>query len=211
MNRPLKLFLFGFLALSALQAKGWQEPENHTIYVSSISWHTGLIVPATIFPEKVWPQKINYSNTAYLEIGWGDKDFFTSKGFNPWYAFKAIFWPTSSVLQVKPIHGKVEAFYSNTKLAKIEIGGEKLQKLRNYLLAEFELDAEGQFIPVTAGPSDTYFFKGSSFYYFPKNSNVWIAKALKSAGFFLCPIWYQTTGQVIKKAADFEEMVLKED
>lgn len=212
MNNLRKSLFFGFFALTAFTAKGWQEPdEKYTIYASSISWHTGIVVPSGIFPENIWPKQHNYSNAAYLEIGWGDADYFPNEGFNPWYALKAVFWPTSSVLQIKPIYGKVEAFYSNTDVAKIEISREQLQRLKNYLIGEFELDDNKKIIPATAGPSTSYFFKGSSYYYFPKNSNVWVARALKKAGFSISPIWYQTTGQVVKKAAEFGEMVLEEN
>lgn len=212
MHNLLKKILFVFLVLSALTAKGWQEPDRtYTIYISSISWHTGVVVPAGTFPESIWPKQHNYSDAAYLEIGWGDADYFTNDGFNPWYALKAIFWPTSSVLQIKPIYGKVEAFYSNTDVARIFISEEQLQKLKNYLTEEFELDKNGKIIPATAGPSNSYFFQGSSSYYFPKNSNVWAARALKETGYDINPLWYQTTGQVVKKAGEFGEMILEKN
>ena len=193
-------------------ANSWQEPEGkYTIYISSISWHTGIVVPVEIFPEYIWPERHNYSDAAYLEIGWGDADFFTDESFNPWYALKAVFWPTSSALQINPIYGKVEAFYPNTNLARIEISEEQLHKLRNYLLDEFDLTEDGKVILVTAGPANSYFYKGSSSYYFPKNSNVWVAKALKESGFSLHPIWYQTTGKVVRKAGEFGELILEKD
>lgn len=212
MQNFLKKLLLVYLFFSAFTAKGWQEPyEKYSIYVSSISWHTGIVVPSNIFPASIWPRQHNYSNAAFLEIGWGDEDFFSNPGFNPWYALKAVFWPTPSVIQIRPIYGRVETSYYKNDVAKIEISGEQLQRLRNYLLEEFELDQNGKVIPATAGPSNSYFFKGSSSYYFPKNSNVWAARAIKKAGFPIRPIWYQTTGQVVKKAAEFGEMILEED
>jgi uncharacterized protein (TIGR02117 family) len=212
MQKIFKIILFFVLTSTAMQAQAWQEPEEkHSIYVSSISWHTGIVVPVDIFPEDIWPEKQKYSDAAYLEIGWGDADYFPSRSFNPWYALKAIVWPTSSVIQIKPIYGKVEAFYPNTNVAEIDISKEQMQNLRKYLLGEFELGHNGKIIPVTAGPSGSYFYKGSSSYYFPKNSNVWAAKALKEAGFSINPIWYQTTGQVVRKAGKFGEMILEKD
>ncbi|HZM35285.1 MAG TPA: DUF2459 domain-containing protein [Burkholderiales bacterium] len=37
---------------------------------------------------------------AYVEIGWGDRDYYPAEGFNLWYAIKAIAWPSASVLHV---------------------------------------------------------------------------------------------------------------
>jgi len=35
-----------------------------------------------------------------VEVGWGDRDYYPAPGFNVWYAFKAVAWPTPSVLHV---------------------------------------------------------------------------------------------------------------
>lgn len=212
MQRLAKIHLLCLFLLIFLPARAWQEPdEKHSIYVSSISWHTGIVIPTSTFPENIWPREINYANAAWLEIGWGDADYFPAEGFNPWFALKAVFWPTSSVLQIKPVYGPVEASYSNTNVAKLEIDNEQLEKIKDYLIGEFELSGNAKLIPVTAGPSNSYFFKGSSSYYFPKNSNVWAAKALKDTGFSLNPFWYQTTGKVVRKAGEFGEMVVEKD
>jgi hypothetical protein len=53
MRSLFKIFLFGLITLTSLTANSWQEPdEKHTIYVSSISWHTGIVIPVGTFPEK---------------------------------------------------------------------------------------------------------------------------------------------------------------
>lgn len=212
MQNLFKILFLVLLNLTFFTANSWQEPEEKdSIYVSSIGWHTGIVVPLEIFPESIWPEKHNYSEAAYLEIGWGDAQYFPNKNFNLWYALKAVFWPTPSVLLITPIYGKVESFYYNTNVAKIAVGGEQLNRLKKYLLEEFELNEKTELMPVTAGPSNGHFFKGSSSYYFPKNSNVWIARALEKTGFSLNPCWYQTTGQVVRKAGEFGELVIEKE
>jgi hypothetical protein len=212
MRSLFKIFLSGLITLTSITANSWQEADEiYTIYVSSISWHTGIVIPVGTFPDKLWPEQGNYLDAAFLEIGWGDADYFSNESFNPWYALKAVAWPTSSVLQIRPIYGKVETFYSNTNLAKIEICREQLDGLRNYLIGEFELNENGEIMPVTPGPSNSYFYKGSSSYYFPKNSNVWVARALKESGFSIDPIWYQTTGKVVRKAGELGELILEKN
>ncbi len=82
-----------------------QEIEEHCeFYVSSISWHTAIIIPASTFPDSLWPSDYNFSDAGFLEIGWGEADYYPNDTFNIWYAFKSIFWPTSSVLHINPIH-----------------------------------------------------------------------------------------------------------
>ena len=118
-------------------------------------------------------------------------------------------WPTPAVIQIKPIPQQVENHYTNTGVAKLEVNDEQLQNLITYIVEELELDENGKVIP-TAEDSGYRFYKSSSTYYFPKNSNVWAARALKRAGFSLRPFLYQTTGQVVKKSGKMGEMIMEE-
>lgn len=205
--------LCAILLLFAAQPGYSQEGSgDHIIYVSSISWHTGIVIPLYALPDSLWKEGPNHTENTYLEIGWGDKDFFTHEGFNFWYAFKAIFWPTSSALHVKPIYRQIEAYYTDTNVVKIKMNDEQLQRLSLYLMEEFELDEDGKIIPAADGfYPDSRFYKGSSSYYFPNNSNVWVARAIKRAGFTIRPIWYQTTGRVLNKVEEFGTLVVEKD
>jgi len=187
-----------------------ERSENHVIYVSSISWHTGIVVPVYTLPDSLWKQGHTYGESTYLEIGWGDKDFFTHKGFNLWFAFKAVFWPTASAIHVNPIHRKVEEHYRDTKVVKIELNDEQLQGLSQFLVEEFDFDEEGKVIPLAEGfRPGSNFYKGSSSYYFPNNSNVWAARAIKRAGYSIWPLWHQTTGCVLNKVEGFGTLVVE--
>jgi uncharacterized protein (TIGR02117 family) len=210
MFRVFILFLLLFTTPLAMGQP--QAPHGHTIYVSSISWHTGIVVPAYSMPDSLWPEEHYYPENSYLEIGWGEADYFPNEGFNLWYALKSAFWPTSSVLHVNPIRQKIESYYTATDVVRININEQQLHQLIHYLIEEFELDEDGRAIPAEEGLyTDSYFYEGNSSYYFPNNSNVWAARALKRAGFSLSPIWYQTTGWVLNRAQNFGKLVVEED
>lgn len=206
----VKILVFYTCFLPGLLLKAQQGvEEKHTIYVASISWHTGIVVPAYSLPDSIWPTGHDFSNVSYLEIGWGDRDFYQDTGFSIWYAIKAIFWPTPSVLHVNPLPENLESYYVDTKVVKMEITGKQLKDLSRYLLEHFKLNEKGKLIPLQAGIySDSQFFAGRTKYYFPKNSNVWAARALKRAGFSITPIFYQTTGWVLNKADNFGKVVV---
>lgn len=208
----LNYFLLPVLLLSGPLAKAFQEPEKeHVIYVSSISWHTGIVVPAYSLPDSIWREDHDYSDAAYLEIGWGEADYYPNEGFNLWYAFKSVFWPTSSVVHINPINMQVENYYYDTDVVRMEIDDEELEDLSHFLLETLKLDENGKIIPVADGKRmNSYFFESSQKYYFPKNSNVWAARAIESAGFSINPIWYQTTGCLLNKAENFGELVVED-
>lgn len=205
----LKYSLLYLLVWSGQLASAFQKDDGkNLIYASSIGWHTGIIIPAQSLPDSIWSEDHNYSDAAFLEIGWGEADYYPDEGFNLWYAIKSVFWPTSSVVHINPIDMQVEDYYYNTGVVRMEINSEQLEDLSSFLLESLELDENGKIIPVAEGKNiDSYFYESSQKYYFPKNSNVWAAKAIKSAGFSISPIWYQTTGCLLNKAEDFGEPV----
>jgi len=186
------------------------DEKRHTIYVASISWHTGIIVPGYSIPDSLWPVQHNFSKFDYLEIGWGDRDFYQNQNFNLWFAFKATLWPTATVLHVLPLPKEnIELNYLGTKMVELEVTSKELDNLTCFLVSQFELNEQGKVIPLNEGfYINSQFFAGSGKYYFPKNSNVWAAKALKTAGFSFTPIFYQTTGMVVNKADNFGKVVV---
>jgi len=210
MERYFRIIFFIGLIMVFITGMAQQPNENqqHTVYVSSISWHTGVVIPAYALPDSLWGEGVSFADTTYLEIGWGDADFFPSDRFNVWYALKAMFFPTASVMHVNPIFQPVEAYYYDSDVVRIEMTDEQLQGLSLFLIEEFELDEKGRVIPDADGfYPESQFYKSSSYYYFPNNSNVWAARAIRHAGFSLRPVWYQTTGWVLNKMEDFGQRI----
>jgi len=182
---------------------------KHTIYVASISWHTGIIVPCYSIPDSIWSDDFNFSEYDYLEIGWGDRDFYQNPKFNLWFAFKAVFWPTPTALHIFPLKEEyIKRTYASTRMVALEITQDDLVKLVYFLVSHFEFNEHGKVIPLEEGfYYNSQFFAGSKKYFFPKNSNVWAAAALKRAGFSYAPVFYQTTGMVVKRADKFGVLV----
>ncbi|MFW5759851.1 MAG: DUF2459 domain-containing protein [Cyclobacteriaceae bacterium] len=174
--------------------------QQNSIYVTSISWHTAIIVPGKCIADSLWPENHDYSNFRYLEIGWGDRDFYQTPGFNLWYAAKAFLWASSSAIHIFPVN-EFDGSYAVNELVELKISDQQMKKLCQFLLDNFDIDKQGKFVPLQDGIYyNSQFFAGSYAYHFPFNSNVWIAKALKAAGFSICPLKFQLTEWVIKKA-----------
>jgi hypothetical protein len=191
------------LPLMLLSLSDLQAGDDNSIYVAKISWHTGIVVPVYSIPDSIWPAGFKVRNYDYLEIGWGDRDYYPHPGFNLWYAVKAIFWPTATTLHVNPmIERHIPETYAGTKWAKIYLDSAGLVHLTRFLISQFEFNDQGKIIPVEKGLyPHSNFFAGSTKYYFPKNSNVWAAMALKKAGLKFIPVFYQTAGMVVNRAA----------
>jgi uncharacterized protein (TIGR02117 family) len=185
-----------------------QSSNVHPVYVVSQGWHTGLVLSSACLPDTLWPSGYRFDEYPYLQIGWGDLDFYSNEGFNLWYAVKAAVWPTPSGLQVVGLHKLSNLQYYAAETVRLELDQASYQQICQFIQAEFALDSSGHFIPGKEGLfGESRFFLGERAYYFPRNSNVWTARALKQAGMDISPIWYQTQGSLMRRIKEEGELL----
>lgn len=185
--------------------------KSQQMYVVSQGWHSGVVVPAGCIPDSLWPASHDFSDYAFLQIGWGDKDFYQNRGFNLWYGTKAVVWPTSSALQVMGLRQITNLQYYADQTVSLEISREGYTRLCAFLQNQFQQNDSSRFVPLEEGLyQNSRFFLGSQSYYFPKNSNVWTARALKEAGIDITPIWYQTQKSLLNKLKKEGELLYPE-
>ncbi|MEK6478655.1 DUF2459 domain-containing protein [Catalinimonas sp. 4WD22] len=181
-------------------SKDAKKDVSQQIYVVSQGWHSGLVIPSSCIADSLWPEKHDFSEYEHIQIGWGDKDFYQNPGFSLWYGAKAILWPTKSALQVLGLRQLSNLQYYANETVSLQISQADYSSLCEFLRTEFQLSDSAKFIPLKEGLyRNSHFFLGDKSYYFPKNSNVWTARALKQAGFDLNPIWYQSQKSLIKR------------
>lgn len=178
----------------------------------SQGWHSGVVVPNNCIPDTLWPDQHDFSDYAYLQVGWGDKDFYQNQeGFNLWYGTKAVVWPTSSALQVMGLHQITNLQYYADETVSVKVSQEGYLNLCQFLQEQFKQSDSSRFIALKDGLyQNSRFFLGSQSYYFPKNSNVWTARALKEAGIDITPIWYQTQKLLLNKVMKEGELLYSE-
>src|SRR5689334_3263202 len=69
--RPLLLLLL--LALTPAVARA-----DKTIYVTSNGWHSGIVIARADLPPGLIPEAADFPGAAYLEFGWGNRDYYTT-------------------------------------------------------------------------------------------------------------------------------------
>lgn len=185
---------------------------SKTIYVVEQGWHTGIVILKAAIPDSLLPERDHFPGSAYLEFGWGDRDFYQNPQFNLFQAFKALFWPTATVVHVRGIRQPPEAYYVTSGLIRIKVSDRGFVQLCQFLHKSFARDTS-RGSPVI-GPGvygNSLFFKGSSHYYFPKTCNVWTAEALTTAGLDFNPWLYQSARSVMNRTGRFGEVIRETD
>ena len=210
-RRAILMVLFGLLLAACNGEVKEAKPDDTTqqVYVVSQGWHTGLVVPSSCLPDSIWPEAYPFEEYPYLQVGWGDKDFYQNKeGFNLWYGVKAAVWPTESALQVVGLRKITNLQYYANQTISLPLNAQELDSLSSFILSEFAYDSAGLLVPLQDGLfGESRFFLGSRSYYFPRNSNVWTARALKQTGMDISPIWYQTQGALMRRCSKEGEIL----
>ena len=164
---------------------GPNEP-SRTIYLVSHGWHAGIVVKRTDIPAGIWPQHNEFPEAEYLELGWGDKDYYMTPKPNLGITLKAGLLPTASVLHVVGFRGPVTGYFPRSEVIRIDLSEAGFQRLCRYLENSYARDETGLSQPL--GPSlygDGQFYLSRETYHAFNTCNAWTARALREAG---CPI-----------------------
>lgn len=164
---------------------GANEPSK-IIYLVSHGWHAGIVVKRSDIPDGVWPQQKAFGDAEYLEVGWGDRDFYRTPGFNLGLAIKAALLPTESVLHVVSFNGTVQAYFPYSEITQLQLSEAGFEQLCRYIAASYFKDPAGD--SVSLGPGlygNSQLYLSTETYHIFKTCNVWSARALHNAG---CPI-----------------------
>lgn len=159
---------------------------SRTIYLVSHGWHAGIVLKRADIPAGIWPQHNEFPGAEYLEVGWGDKDYYMTPKPNLGITLKAGLLPTASVLHVVGFRGPVTRYFPASEVIHIDLSEAGFKRLCRYLESSYALDETGLSQPL--GPSlygDGQFYLSRETYHAFNTCNAWTAKALREAG---CPI-----------------------
>jgi uncharacterized protein (TIGR02117 family) len=167
------------LAGCATQASAPGPRGEIPVHVVTHGWHTGLAMRASDIDFARWPALPHPVRARYIEVGWGDRDYYPAPGFNLWYAFKALLWPTASVLHVTGFDQPPRRYFPASEIVELHISRTGFERLLAYIAASFEPDAAP--IAPSLYASGAFYPSREKFHLF-KTCNVWVARGLREAG-----------------------------
>lgn len=171
--------------IEGLFPPGPNEPSK-SIYLVSHGWHAGIVVRRADIPEGVWSQANEFPEAEYLEVGWGDKDYYMTPEAGLGTVLKAGLLPTASVLHVVGFRGPVTRYFPRSGVIRIDLSEAGFRRLCDYLGNSYVQDQTSQ--SRSLGPSlygDGRFYLSRESYHAFNTCNAWTARALRVAG---CPI-----------------------
>jgi len=155
-----------------------------TFYVISHGWHTGIAVNKKDLINRVPSLNDDLGDGDYLEVGWGDEQFYQAREITTGLAMRAILLPTATVLHVVDINNEPRYFFPASKIIKLSVPEPGYEKLLTYISDTFLRNSDNNIIKLGTGlygNSRFYMAKGN-FHAF-NTCNTWVSKGIASTGF----------------------------
>ncbi len=179
---------------------------DEKVYIVKHEWHTGIILNRTTAEKYLPLLKDEYKNFNFIEIGWGDKDFYMTEKETFWLGLKAALWPTKSVIHINTFNLKPDLYYNRNEIIRLSFTETEYKALLGYINERIYIDEKGNYMLLSDKDNiNSRFYLSNEKYFLFKTCNVWIAKALKEAGISIKPIFALTSKNVMKQLKKMEK------
>ena len=180
----------------------------NTIYLVSHGWHVGIVVNRADIPDDVRLVHKDLSSTGYLEIGWGDRDFYQTPSPHLRTALKALLLPTPSVLHIVAFNDSVASYFPHSEIIRVRLSDAGFQRMIRYIAASYDRNLLGNVVPLGPGLyGASQFYQSQETYHLFRTCNVWTARALDAAGCPVRPFLAITADNLMSQAQSFGTML----
>jgi uncharacterized protein (TIGR02117 family) len=155
--------------------------EEKIVYLLSHGWHTGIVVQRAEIREDLWPEKADFPDLTYLEVGWGDEAFYRARENTLFMALEAALTPTRSVVHVVGFNGTVTTFFANSGIVELPVSEQGLHDLVRYIHDTIERESGPTFLG-SGLQRNSRFYRAVGSYSLFNNCNDWAARALARSG-----------------------------
>ena len=174
---------------------------DRQIYIVGHGWHTGWVIPAKEIYQQIPALQDRFGNADYIEIGWGDLEFYQAKDITVELILQAILWPTETVVHAVAVDGDVHTYFSRNEVVRLCVNEQELSSLLQFVSNSFARDNAGQVQPMQRGIyGNSQFYQGQGKYHLFNTCNNWTAKGLKSLGMDINYSFKLTTSSILNFA-----------
>ena len=182
------------------------ETETHKgasriVHVANHGWHTGLIVRSADIPEDAWPARRDFADARYLELGWGDREYYVREDPSIWIALRALLWPTDSAIHAVAVREAIEREFPTSEIVELRVSEAGFQRLVELVAASHARDAAGDWIVLAPGQRSnrSRFYASERRFHLFETCNTWVARALREAGVPINPRAAITAGSLMRQ------------
>jgi uncharacterized protein (TIGR02117 family) len=196
----LVVALAGGLGRAGAASPAPSPEESATVWIVDHGWHTGLVLPAADLPADVWPERHDFAAARFLEVAWGDREFYTTPDAGLWLAVKAALASGGSVLHVVALDRPVAEYFAGGEVIELRVSRAGLAALARFIDGTHARGGAPR--AERLGPGlygNSAFYAADGRYSLLNTCNTWTAAALRAAGCPTDPARTVTAGAVLQQ------------
>ena len=172
------------------------------IWVLGHGWHTAIVVRRADVDRAMWPDVDDFPAATFIEVAWGDREFYMATPATVWMAITAAFTTGRSVLHVVALDAPVAVYFPRSEIVELHVSRSGFQALTRFISEEHQRDAEGRSVRLQPGLyGASWFYTARSRYSLSNTCNTWVARALETAGLPVTPSGVITASGVMQQVA----------
>jgi uncharacterized protein (TIGR02117 family) len=174
------------------------------VFVVHDYWHAALVVRKADLPEGTVPEQDHFPEAEYLELSWGDQDYFPATEEGVGLTLRAAFWSRGSVLHIVGFKGGVKDYFPDGEIIEIALSREAFGRLSEFVSSSFSRPDRS--IPAQSQPGlvpHSRFYPAAGRFSILRTCNTWAAEALKSAGLDISPGYVITAASLARQVRPY--------
>jgi uncharacterized protein (TIGR02117 family) len=171
-----------------------------TAWVFDHGWHTAIVVRRADVDRALWPEVDDFSETTFVEVAWGNREFYMARPATPWLAIKAAVLNSGSVLHVVGFGAPVASYFAQSEVVELRLSRRGFDAMTRFIHEEYQRDQEDRPLRLERGLYGTsWFYAARSSYHLFNTCNTWVARALSTAGLAVTPSGVMTADDVMRQ------------
>ena len=154
------------------------------VYLVAHDKHSGIAIRRADIPARLWPEIRDFPQAQYLEVGWGDRDYYYGRNQGLGGKLRAAFGSNNpSVLHVVGVRGTLTENFPASEIIELTLSRDGFERLVRYIHDAY--DRAGAPAATALGPGlygDGLFYPARESFNLFRTCNVWTAGGLRSAG-----------------------------
>ena len=182
-----------------------EEPDageaQHKIWVAASGWHAAIVVSRPeVAATRLLPEAADFPTAGYLEVGWGDRRYYTADDKSLGLALAAALAPSPSVMHVFAFSQRPESLYETDRVLAFELTAQQFRRLLRSISEDIERAAAARADPLSEGlwPNSRFYAARGSFHFF-NTCNTWVAEKLAVVGLSISPQGVVTAGDLMTR------------
>ena len=190
-----------------VSARAVRSTPDHAFFVGSRGWHSSITVERAAIPRGTWPAGVAeraFAGSRYVEVGWGDADFYMARRPTVLTALDALLLPGASVLLVVGLDAPLDRALPWGGLQRVPCSREEFAALCRAIGATFQRNENGKAESVGKGlyGRESRFYAARGRYSAVQTCNHWTTRMMRAGGLraSLAPTETWTSGAVVRQA-----------